>query len=576
MQNKKFTINKDYRGVILASTALVALIIINTFVNKWETSFQNALEDTLIKQSDYRQLLSYLQDAETGQRGFLITKNNQYLAPYNAALTKVDALIDKLVNEAAERGPSYEPHLKKIQTLIPKKIGELKQTIQLVREGNEILAIEIVNSDYGKNVMDEIRVELQLIHERADLRLNQERNMLAFIERANRISELSVITIFLTMMFYANKSYKIAKRLRENEARLSTILNHTVDGIITITDSGKIASFNQACTKIFGYEEKDILGKNIQTLVPDKHQTNHDSRDDQDVEQKKIIESSREITGLRASGEVFPVSLAISKTTVNNMPIYIGMVRDISIQKANEAAIQRYTKQLETSNKELDDFAHVASHDLKAPLRGILQLTTWIKDELTNPSLQVTQYLTLIQSRITRLELLLDDLLDYSRVNRKHGKFEEINIQVLVNDIFQLLNPRQGIELKLHIELGSIRTLAVPLNIILRNLISNAIKHHDKEKGVITVTAKPIGSDYLFSVQDDGPGIAKQYHERIFELFQTLKPRDEKEGSGMGLAIIKKILDMYHSNICVESDGKQGTLIQFKWPNENTLKQYVD
>jgi signal transduction histidine kinase len=242
-----------------------------------------------------------------------------------------------------------------------------------------------------------------------------------------------------------------------------------------------------------------------------------------------------------------------------------------------EEAIKKYTSELERSNRELNDFAYVTSHDLKAPLRGIMQLTNWIEEDLADKLDGSTRdYFHLLKNRVARLEKLLDDLLAYSRVGRKHGDIRQVDIKALVEELIVLLNPRPGISVVCETGLPVFNTLAVPLEQVLRNLIDNAIKHHDKPEGVITVSARGRGGEVEFTVADDGPGIAPEHQERVFGIFQTLKPRDEVEGSGMGLAIVKKLVENYRGKIWLESDGKLGTSISFTWPKEHRIRKIIN
>ncbi len=251
--------------------------------------------------------------------------------------------------------------------------------------------------------------------------------------------------------------------------------------------------------------------------------------------------------------------------------------REIKVRQQAEAGLRTYTHELERSNKELNDFAYVASHDLKAPLRGIMQLSSWIEEDLGDKlEDQTKEYLRLMHSRTLRLEHLLDDLLAYSRVGRKHGQMKAVDITELTKDIFHLLSPPPGFTLICDDCPTSFNTLSVPLEQILRNLINNAIKHHDKNEGIIRINVQTSDTGFDFCVADDGPGIAPEQHERIFGIFQTLKPRDEVEGSGMGLAIVKKLLDNYQCKITVQSDGVRGTVMHFNWPSEKILRKFND
>lgn len=219
------------------------------------------------------------------------------------------------------------------------------------------------------------------------------------------------------------------------------------------------------------------------------------------------------------------------------------------------------------ANKELDQFAFVASHDLKAPLRGIRQLSQWVEEDLDQKlDEQSKQHFKLMRSRIGRMERLLDDLLSYSRAGRKDGNLNKINLKEHAYDLFQMQTPPDQIVFRFEGDVGTIETLVTPLDLIIRNLFSNAIKHHDKDQGLIIFKAEFKNGVYHFSVSDDGPGIPQEHQHRVFDLFHTLKPRDEVEGSGLGLAIIKKVLDRYRCHYQLKSESGIGTTFYFTWP----------
>ncbi|AIW17781.1 histidine kinase [Vibrio coralliilyticus] len=236
--------------------------------------------------------------------------------------------------------------------------------------------------------------------------------------------------------------------------------------------------------------------------------------------------------------------------------------------------LQLRNQALREANRELDQFAYVASHDLKAPLRGISQLVTWLSEELKEfLTPQTEQYTLLLNNRVLRLEKLLDDLLAYSRVGRKQGELAKFNLEEYCTETLELLAPQKSITLHCTDHIGTFETLTTPLELILRNLISNAVKHHDKESGNIYIFSDITESHYQFTVEDDGPGIDKEYRERVFDLFHTLKPRDSVEGSGLGLSIIKKILELYSCPYSLDSNSHGGCTFIFSWPTAIITKE---
>ena len=235
--------------------------------------------------------------------------------------------------------------------------------------------------------------------------------------------------------------------------------------------------------------------------------------------------------------------------------------------EASKAIAEQRSIELARSNNDLDDFAYVASHDLKAPLRGIDQLATWVVEDIEEGNLEeIPNHLKMMRSRIRRLETLLNDLLTYSRVNHQQNNISEIDTSVLIHDLFMLVSPLNGFTLTVNGDLPRFSTFSVPFEQVIRNLLNNAIKHHHKAQGNIEVSCVEKEKFYQFSVKDDGPGISSSYHEDIFKMFKTLRPRDETEGSGMGLALIKKIVEHYSGQVKIESSEGKGSTFYFTWP----------
>ena len=166
---------------------------------------------------------------------------------------------------------------------------------------------------------------------------------------------------------------------------------------------------------------------------------------------------------------------------------------------------------------------------------------------------------------------LLDDLLQYSRAGRMEGEVRRVDTGALVGDIVSYLDPPPGIEVVTVGKMPVFQTAKAPLTQVLQNLISNAIKHHDREKGTIEISAVDYGDSYEFAVADDGPGIPAEFHERVFRMFQTLRPRDEVEGSGVGLAVVKKVVEWQGGVVFLESQpGMRGTTFRFTWNKQSS------
>jgi PAS domain S-box-containing protein len=235
-------------------------------------------------------------------------------------------------------------------------------------------------------------------------------------------------------------------------------------------------------------------------------------------------------------------------------------------EKAEQLA--RLTRELEQSNRELDQFAYVASHDLKAPLRGIANLTQWIEEDLGDRVMgESKEHMALLKGRVNRMEALIDGILDYSRAGRVRAEAEQVDVGELVGEVVELLAPPPEVEVVVAPNMPSILTERVPLQQVFMNLVGNAIKYNRRPGGRVDVSAAPEGEErWRFAVADNGPGIAPQYHERIWQIFQTLNARDKVEGTGIGLSVVRKLVESRGGRVWLESDVGCGATFNFTWP----------
>jgi signal transduction histidine kinase len=228
---------------------------------------------------------------------------------------------------------------------------------------------------------------------------------------------------------------------------------------------------------------------------------------------------------------------------------------------------QRLIEQLDKSNKELDQFAYVASHDLKAPLRGIANLSQWLEEDLGDAITESgRKQLDLLRNRVQRMEGLINGILDYSRAGRVRAKPELVVVAELLSEVVEMSATSPG----WHIEIGpcmpSIRTERVPLQQVFLNLVGNALKHAKRADPFVRIGVADQGDWLEFFVSDNGPGIAPEFHERIWAIFQTLEPRDTVEGTGIGLSIVQKIVESKGGRTWVESEPGAGATFRFTWP----------
>tara|TARA_B100000700_G_scaffold32344_1_gene30975 strand:+ start:2850 stop:4607 length:1758 start_codon:yes stop_codon:yes gene_type:complete len=276
------------------------------------------------------------------------------------------------------------------------------------------------------------------------------------------------------------------------------------------------------------------------------------------------------VTGLVIDALLIALFIALSRTKNKATELAERTTRHLKKRKdeleKTKSKLLKQNEELSEANKELDRFAFVASHDLKAPLRGVAQLSEWIESDKEN-SLSATskEYFSLLRSRILRLERLLNALLQYSRVDKKQQPEEVIDFEALVEETFNLNSPPKGFRLELDSNIGELVTDKESLSRVLGNIINNSVKHHDKENGTVSVSSTYTDKGVEIRVSDDGPGVAEEFKEKVFELFHTLRPRDEVEGSGLGLAIVRKIVEKRGGSCQIEQNLPRGVTFVIHW-----------
>ena len=337
---------------------------------------------------------------------------------------------------------------------------------------------------------------------------------------------------------------------------------------ICIKDSGhRIVYANPALLATFPEKYHDnLLGKSVSHLYPPDSSA-------------LIIDSDLYAftTGYYKGNEQLTLANGMQKILLTTKKSFKGIDGKYYLMSVSRDVTEKEVliNDLKRSNSDLDNFAYVASHDLRSPLNVIKRLVTWVKEDCASvlPS-DSMEDLDIVLSRVTRMEKLLVDLLSYSRITKTYQASSSFNLHDFMTQLLTLLDLPMGFALKC--DNVEITVPEIAFNVVMLNLVSNAIKHHDSGNAQIEVKAKRLDTAWVITVLDNGPGIDIKNHERIFKLFETLKPRDEIEASGMGLSVVKKIVEHYGGNIKVEGNLPRGTKFIVTWPEHNIAKTVLD
>lgn len=382
--------------------------------------------------------------------------------------------------------------------------------------------------------------------------------------------------LILTMIWYRNvrrrhrDAIMARKQLEQAEAKLRGIFDNSTNLVGLLQPDGTLIDINETALASTNVPIEHLINKPFWETPWWTHSTQLQEKLKASIHQAATGKRNHfEMTYTNPEGNAAQVEFTVSPIFSNEGEVIylIPEGHDVTLYKIQEEKLQSSFEKLEETNRELDQFAYIASHDLRSPLRGIAQTASFIiEDEDERLSESSKYYFKKLQIRVNRMQNLLDDLLAYSRIGRIENRQEQIDLSELIKEVLEMLSIPEGFKINVQDGLPTFVTCTTPLRQILLNLFSNALKHHDKSEGQISLSLSESAGMFEFRITDDGPGIEKKYHEQIFEAFRTLKPRDDVEGSGIGLAIILKLVRRYGGDISVESTPGQGTTFIFTWP----------
>lgn len=365
---------------------------------------------------------------------------------------------------------------------------------------------------------------------------------------------------------------RLERDARRSETRFRNLAQSVPNQLLLLDRDLNIEFANEVFLEAAGWSAEAAHGRHISEITGQERYEQRLPYYERALAGETLSYESTGAAGMQSG--YFQFSYRPSYDGAGNIQGILSLATDISQRRRIELELESNQAELLRSNKDLEQFAYVASHDLKAPLRSIELLVEWIREDLgDHESAEVGENIALLGQRTRRLSQLLDDLLAYSRAGRSVGELREVDCHKLVLDTIELLNPPESMTVEIDGPLPTFETYPAALQQALFNLIGNAIKHHPGPAGTVKVSCAERADHYLFCIEDDGAGIPAEYAERVFEMFQTLKPRDDVEGSGMGLAIVNRIVRWQGGRIWFEpASSGSGTAFKFEWKHEPPIQ----
>ena len=574
----------NFRSPNLAAVFLlvIGLLISSVGLTYWLSLEANASNRSLanlrvvIEHLD--RLLGSVTEAETGQRGYLLVGREPYLSPYHVALSAVQnelAAIDDLV----ARGELPDEAVARIKSLTNQKLAELKQTISEYHDRGPKTALDTVLTDRGKRVMDDLQSSVKDLRNEED---NKYRETSAAAERASTIRTvvfLATVLGNLALLIWAYRrivdTIRVEEALRDSEERFRLLFEQAAIGIkrLNLADE-RMLEVNDRLCEILGYSRGELLKMSLADFT-------HAA--DLAIERKglerlasgQIPCFTMEKRCLRKDGGVIWVRVTNSVPFAHDVRAswWVSVVEDITERKQADAALLRTTTELTRSNQDLEQFAYVASHDLQEPLRmvaGYLQLLSErYRGRLDE---RADKYIVYAVDGAERMSGLIHDLLAYSRVNIRGEQFQRTSAEEAF--CFAMRNLSSAIEQAgakiYHDPLPTVRADRAQLGQLFQNLIGNAVKFHSSDrKAEIRISARQDDRFWHFVVQDNGIGFDEKYRDKMFLIFQRLQGRAKFPGTGIGLAICKRIVERHGGRIWANSRSGEGATFHFTIPVES-------
>lgn len=354
------------------------------------------------------------------------------------------------------------------------------------------------------------------------------------------------------------------KEQEEQLYLLSLIAEKNINAVIVCDAEGRIEWANKSFLEMSGYEINELIGQKPGPLLQGE-ETNPGTVSYFKDRISKGLPFNSEIINYSKKGEKYWVSVNGQALYNKEGEIIKFFAIEENVTQKKELEVQRefLVDSLAKSNKELEDYASIVSHDLKSPLRSIHSLISWIKEDNDKQfNTQTLQYLSMLENKVEKMDHLIEGILTYAKIDKVDKVVENVNTHEIVQNIINIIHIPPHITVSIKNQLPIIKADRFRIQQLFQNLISNAVNYIDKPAGIVRIECKETEKDYLFTVNDNGPGIAKVNQEKIFKIFQSLETTDKS--TGLGLSIVKKIIETYHGEIWIESKMGKGTTFFIK------------
>jgi PAS domain S-box-containing protein len=487
-----------------------------------------------------------------------ITKEKEALEKLKDSENRLAVLIGNLNSGIVMVGH------RNVVKVVNKKFFEIFNKIKSPLIGNQISKFNGIAKKYFKNPEQFIEINNLAIQHNDEV-YKQELELID-----GRIIERSGIPIIQDQVYkgyvWTYQDVTLGRRYEENleaqKEKFSNIIANMNLGLVEVNKDDEIVFVNQSFCNISGYSFDELVGKKAAKLLLSKK-----SKQIFEERMKRINvgeSDSYEIEVHTKNGETrnWLISGAPNYNVQGEIIGSIGIHLDITDQKILEKQKEELLKNLEKQNEQLNDYAHIVSHDLKSPLRSISALLTWTKEDFeTKLGKESLMNLNLMEDKVEKMDKLIGDILNYSSIEKDGMNTEDVDVNKIIDTIKKTVYVPNHIKINVKKQLPIIKADATRIQQLFQNIISNAVNYIDKEKGLVEVDYKVNDEFFIFSVKDNGVGIAEENFDKIFKMFTTFG--DYEKSTGIGLSIVKKVVELYKGNIWLESKLGIGTTFFF-------------
>ncbi len=341
-------------------------------------------------------------------------------------------------------------------------------------------------------------------------------------------------------------------------------------GLALVADTGRIARVNGRALEIFDAPLSEVQGSLVESWVPTEQREHHVRQRRTFTEEgsaPRLMGPEGNVTLRRRDGRLVPVEVGIGSLVIDGRDFVLCAMTDIEQRVLTERALQKSSIELALANEELKRFSSVLSHDLRAPIRGMATLASFVQEDDGEALSETSQeHLSMLRHRGQLALRMVDGLLDLARIGSASEDVEEVHLAILATEAFELASPPQGFSLQIEDQVGPLRTSRAALFQVVFNLMTNSIRHHDQESGVIRIESRRVGTHAEIRVIDDGPGIPAEYRAEVFTLFRQLNKKEAGDGVGLGLSLVKKRIEAQGGNIQLQDAPGRGLVVVFRWP----------